>query len=444
MSDALAARKIRNAMTLGQYPWMKGSRAMTGVRQMRASVRMLGRVQRMRRPLAQRLHDQLAHRLQAVDNDHDPVHTIQNERATRVVIHLTRHRVEMEPGLEAADGAEVHRQEVEEQRALGLGSKRDHLTARVGRHLTVNVLEIAGLAAQARAVVHELAVDLAGRVVDHRHGTRVLLPEEFVNFVFRPLEQALFRRRRARTHTIEHLLEDLVQLFHRAFPLELHETQGGALVEQHDEDHALGHVGEEHRLLLALVHQGGELVLADHFGKLVVGAEVGGGEGGEGGGVELRSVADGRDQLPGTVHEQRAAGVRIPKERLQVLLDLLEVVLGERPARRTRHYVPSGLSDSAMSRRAKSACAMCTPSAYSRSPPTGIPRAMRVTRTPVGLSSCCRKVAVTSPSIDGVVAMIPSRNPAPPPFATRSIKRSRCRASGPTPSSGESRPPSTW
>src|SRR5437773_11745724 len=36
--------------------------------------------------------------------------------------------------------------------------------------------------------------------------------------------------------------------------------------------------------------------------------------------------------------------------------------------------------------------------------------------------------------------MITSRNPAPPPFATRSIKRSTCSASGPTPSSGDPSP----
>src|SRR5438876_1199888 len=436
---------MRNAMTLGQYPSMKGSSAMTGVRQIRASVRMLGRVQRMSPPLAQRLQDQLAHRLQGVEHAiAADRHALEDQLAARVVVHLARHRVEVEPGLEAADGAQVDWQEVEEQRALGLGGERDHFAARIGRHFAVNVLEVGRLAAQARAVIDELAVDLAGRVVDHRHGTRVLSTEEFVNFVFRPLEQALFGRRRARAHAIEHLLEDFVQPLHRSLALELHEAQGGTLVEQHDEDHALRHVGEKHRLLLPLMHQGGELVLTDHFGELVVGAEVGGGERGEGGGIELRRLADGRDQLPGAVDEQRAARVRVTKERLQVLLDLLEVVLGERPARRTRHYVPSGLSDSAMSRRAKSACATVTPSAYSRSPPTGSPRAMRVTRTPVGLSSCCRKVAVTSPSIDGFVAMITSRSPAPPPFATRSIKRSRCNASGPTPSSGESRPPSTW
>jgi hypothetical protein len=33
-------------MTLGQYPWMNGNSAMTGVRQMRASVMMFGRVHR--------------------------------------------------------------------------------------------------------------------------------------------------------------------------------------------------------------------------------------------------------------------------------------------------------------------------------------------------------------------------------------------------------------
>jgi hypothetical protein len=38
------------------------------------------------------------------------------------------------------------------------------------------------------------------------------------------------------------------------------------------------------------------------------------------------------------------------------------------------------------SRRLESASAMVTPSAYSRSPPTGRPRAMRVTRTPSGPS----------------------------------------------------------
>src|SRR5207244_10713461 len=71
-SDTAAARKTRNAITLGQYPWMKGSSAMTGVRQMRASVRMFGRVQRIGRFLAQRLQDQLADRLERIEHSVPP------------------------------------------------------------------------------------------------------------------------------------------------------------------------------------------------------------------------------------------------------------------------------------------------------------------------------------------------------------------------------------
>src|SRR5207253_2521010 len=163
-----------------------------GVRQVALVVlddeRNLGQVVTVLRHVVVQVLHRLDVRLHALDlavgHEHDAIHALENQLAARVVVYLTRHRVEMEPGLEAPDGAQVHRQEVEEQRALGLCGERDHLAARVGRHLTVNVLEVGRLAAQARAVVHELAVDLAGRVIDHRHGTRVLLAEEFVNFVF--------------------------------------------------------------------------------------------------------------------------------------------------------------------------------------------------------------------------------------------------------------------
>src|ERR1051326_5869061 len=108
----------------------------------------------------------------AVRDEHDPVHPFEDELPAGVVVHLPRHRVEVEPRLEAADGAQVHREEVEKQGALRLGGEGDHLAARVGRDFAIDVLEIRGLAAQPGAVVHELAVDLAGRVVDHRHGAR--------------------------------------------------------------------------------------------------------------------------------------------------------------------------------------------------------------------------------------------------------------------------------
>src|SRR3989449_9500999 len=75
--------------------------------------------------------------------------------------------------------------------------------------------------------------------------------------------------------------------------------------------------------------------------RSVVGAEIGGGEGSERGGIELGGVTHGGHELAGAVHQQRAAGVRVAEERLQVLLDLLEVALRERPARRTRHHALS-------------------------------------------------------------------------------------------------------
>src|SRR5439155_1583169 len=97
----------------------------------------------------------------------------------------------------------------------------------------------------------------------------------------------------------------------------------------------------------------------------------------------------------GAIHEQRAPGVRVAQERLEVLLDLLEVVLRERPARGTRHHPASVLSDSVMSRRASNAWAIVTPSAYSRSPPTGMPRAMRVTRSRTVRIASARRTALS-------------------------------------------------
>src|SRR5207302_7467554 len=106
-------------------------------------------------------------------------------------------------------------------------------------------------------------------------------------------------------------------------------------------------------------------------------------------------------------------------------------------------------SQSHIALRAASACAMDAPSAYSRSPPTGRPRAMRVTLTAsapltgagIRASSRCTKTAVASPSRLGFVATITSRTL---PFDTRATSANTLRSSGPTPSSGASRPPRTW
>jgi hypothetical protein len=125
-----------------------------------------------------------------------------------------------------------------------------------------------------------------------------------------------------------------------------------AIVEEDHEDHAAGNVREIHGFLLALVKERVELGLADEAGELVVGAEVGGGERREGGGVEPRLLADGGDQLAGAVDEQRAAGVAVIEELLERLLNRAEIVLGERPACCTNgHCVSAYARDASIRRR---------------------------------------------------------------------------------------------
>src|SRR5215217_6866761 len=71
--------------------------------------------------------------------------------------------------LESADVAAVDRQEVKEERPLGLGGERDHLSPGGGGHLVVDMLQIGGLATESGPIIHQFAVDLARGVVDHRH-----------------------------------------------------------------------------------------------------------------------------------------------------------------------------------------------------------------------------------------------------------------------------------
>src|SRR5215208_3360923 len=99
--------------------------------------------------------------------------------------------------------------------------------------------------------------------------------------------------------------------------------------------------------------------------------------------------------------------------------------------RRWHHY---------SSRRPSIALVIVTSSAYSRSDPTGMPMAMRVTRTPSGLSRRARYSAVASPSTVGLVARITSSTP---PVPTRVSSPLIFRSAGPTPCSGESAPINT-
>src|SRR5207302_5562186 len=124
---------------------------------------------------------------------------------------LAGHGVEVEAGLEAADLAEAEREEVEEERSLGLGGERDHLALRLLVRIRVDELQIRRLPAQAGAVVDDLAVDLARAVVDEAHRRRPrLLTEEVVDVVVGDLRE---RRPGAwRLDLLQQALEDLVQL----------------------------------------------------------------------------------------------------------------------------------------------------------------------------------------------------------------------------------------
>jgi hypothetical protein len=116
-------------------------------------------------------------------DEHHAVDALQDQLAAGVVEDLARHRVQVEAGLEAADLAERQRQEVEEQRALGLRGEGDHLPFRLGVGLVVDVLQVGRLPAQTRPVVDDLAVDLARRVVDEAHTSPRLVVEQVVDVV---------------------------------------------------------------------------------------------------------------------------------------------------------------------------------------------------------------------------------------------------------------------
>ena len=105
-----------------------------------------------------------------VGDEHHAVHRLQHQLAGRVVEDLAGDGVELEPDLHPADDPDVEGKQVEEERAVGLGLEAHHLAPRPGRRLLVDVLEVGGLTAQARTVVHDLGRQLHRRVVEEHHG----------------------------------------------------------------------------------------------------------------------------------------------------------------------------------------------------------------------------------------------------------------------------------
>ena len=102
----------------------------------------------------------------AVGDEHDAVGAVEHELARRLVVHLAGDGVELEARRESRDGAQVERQKIEEQRSIRLRREGDHLPFAIPRHLLVNVMQVGRLPRPPRAVVDDLAGDLAGGVVD--------------------------------------------------------------------------------------------------------------------------------------------------------------------------------------------------------------------------------------------------------------------------------------
>ena len=76
-----------------------------------------------------------------IGDEDDAVGAGEHQLARRVVVHLTRHRVELHAHGVAAQLGQLHRQKVEIERAIDAGRQRHQLSARVRLDGAVNVLQ---------------------------------------------------------------------------------------------------------------------------------------------------------------------------------------------------------------------------------------------------------------------------------------------------------------
>ncbi len=75
----------------------------------------------------------------------------------------------MKARLKAPHGAKLERHEIKKESAVGLGRETDQFALCLWRGRIVDVLQVRRLAAQARTVVNDLAIDLARGVIDKSH-----------------------------------------------------------------------------------------------------------------------------------------------------------------------------------------------------------------------------------------------------------------------------------
>ena len=94
---------------------------------------------------------------------------LENQAAAGFVKDLAGNGVKVKAGLESADGAEVERKKIEEKSAIGFRGERNHLSLLIRTSMLVDPLQVGGLSAETRAVIHKLAVDLASGKINKRH-----------------------------------------------------------------------------------------------------------------------------------------------------------------------------------------------------------------------------------------------------------------------------------
>ena len=266
----------------------------------------------------------------AVCHEDDAVAAPQDELAAGVVEDLAGHGVEVEPHLEALDGAHVEGQEVEEQRAVGLGGEAHQLAALLGVGLLVDPLDVRGLAAEARTVVDDLAVDLARGVVDEGHGAGASIAEEAVDVFVGDLGEGAFEAAAGIQFLLGpqlHLVEDLLQLLAGLLHPQAHQGKAGVLVEDHHQDAALAHDGDVQVVLLAFVEKQAEFLFPDEFCQAIRGRDVAGGEGGQAGGVDALDVAGRGDLLAVFIHQEDHLGGGVLGEAANDLLEELVFLL---------------------------------------------------------------------------------------------------------------------
>ena len=113
----------------------------------------------------------------AVGDEGDGVRFLEHDLAGAVVEDLPRHGVELQLDAEVVPGAEVDREQVEEEGAIVAGLQVHQPAGAAGGHHAVDGLEVGGLPAERRTVIHDFERQLALAHVELDHGAAFSVDE---------------------------------------------------------------------------------------------------------------------------------------------------------------------------------------------------------------------------------------------------------------------------